>query len=54
MEEDFRCSNSRCITYNKVCDNYRDCLEGEDEHCGKFLTLNSLPHRFLALLAIGQ
>ncbi len=31
----FKCNNSYCIPYNKVCDSIWDCPRGEDEHFNK-------------------
>ena len=30
-EDDFRCSDGKCIKMSARCDNWQDCVYGEDE-----------------------
>ena len=50
----FRCNNSKCVDYSKVCDLVNDCGDMSDEmNCKNHMicedTLNSTKHQFIAL-----
>lgn len=52
--DEFACPNDRCIPQQRVCDDYEDCLGGEDEHnCATERPHETTPRPFVSSVVQG-